>query len=113
MLENMPPLCIFFTMRKMRSTFSNAYHSSAEGYCAATVMVKDSRSFLLSECPTYGPWFEAFVRGCHKRMRDIIYPDRVVFFETMHHLLKLAEDDWEHAAPQARFIYERKTVFIL
>jgi hypothetical protein len=55
----------------------------------------------------------AFVQGCHKRMGDIIKPDHAVSLEIMHHFLKLVEDDWEHAPPQAKFKYVMRDVFIL
>ncbi len=64
----------FGTIRKFRSAFSNAYHASAEGQ-DAMVMAKDVRKMTVTKCPTYGLWFEKFMRGCHKRMGEIIKPD--------------------------------------
>jgi hypothetical protein len=46
-------------------------------------------------------------------MGDIVKPDCTVSLETMHHLLKLVEEDWEHAPPQAKFKYAREGCFYL
>jgi hypothetical protein len=70
---------------KMRSAFSNAYHASAEGFSGSTVMAKDTQTLLVMECPTYGTWFASFACGCHKRMGNIVKPDRAVFLEVIHH----------------------------
>jgi hypothetical protein len=46
----------------------------------------------VTKCPTYGLWFEKFMRGCHKRRREIIRPDQalstVILLEILN-LLKL------------------------
>ncbi len=55
----------FGTVRKFRSSFSNIYHASAEGK-QAVVMAKDTRKLVVTKCPTYGEFFERFVRGLHK-----------------------------------------------
>lgn len=43
----------FRTVRKFRSSFSNAYHASVEGQ-QATVMAKDTWKLTVIKCPTYG-----------------------------------------------------------
>jgi hypothetical protein len=103
----------FSTMRKMRSTFSNIYHASVEGYSSASVLAKDTRKLLVTKCPTYGPWFEHFIRGCHKRMGDIVKPDRALSLEILHHILTLVDRDWENANEYEKYKYAREASFYL
>lgn len=84
----------FGTIRKFRSAFSNAYHSSAEGQ-NAMVMAKDTRKLMVTKCPTYGLWFEKFMRGCHKRMGEIVRPDRALSTAILLEILNLLEAEWE------------------
>jgi hypothetical protein len=58
----------FGTIRKFRSAHSNAYHASVEGQ-DAMVMAKDTRKMTATRYPTYGTWFETFMRGCHVWLR--------------------------------------------
>jgi hypothetical protein len=52
----------FETVRKFRSAFSNVYHTSAKGQ-DAMVMAKETRKLNVTKCPTYGEFFEQFVKG--------------------------------------------------
>ena len=54
----------FGTVCKFRSSFSNVYQASAEGH-QAMVMAKDTRKLAVTKCPTYGEFFERFVKGLH------------------------------------------------
>jgi hypothetical protein len=83
----------FSTIRKFRSAFSNVYHASAAGQ-SSMVMAKDTRKMTVTKCPTYGLWFEKFMRGCHKRMGDITKPDRALSSVILLQLLSSLEDDW-------------------
>ena len=103
----------FETMRKMRGVFSNAFHASAEGYCSSSVMAKDTRKLMLTECPTYGTFFELFTRGCHKRMGDIVKPDRALSLPILHHIMSLVEKDWQTAGPEERYKYALEACFYL
>lgn len=67
----------FVTVHKFRSAYSNAYHASAEGL-GVTVLAKDTRKLVATKCPTYGEFFEHFMRGLHKRMGKIVRPDRAL-----------------------------------
>ena len=67
----------FGTMRKMRSMFSNIYHASAKGQ-TSMVLAKDTKKMSVSACKTHGEFFERFIRGAHKRMGDIVRPDRAL-----------------------------------
>jgi hypothetical protein len=83
----------FGTIRKFRSAFSNAYHASKEGL-DAMVMAKDTRKLTVTKCPTYSQWFEKFMKGCHKRMGEIVRPDRALSSLILLEILKLLESDW-------------------
>jgi hypothetical protein len=67
----------FNTIRKFRSASSNLYQVTAEGQ-GGMVMSNGTRKLAVSHCPTYGNWFTRFNKGCHKRMGDVICPDRAV-----------------------------------
>jgi hypothetical protein len=101
------------TMRKMRGMFSNAFHASAEGYCSSSVMAKDTRKLMLTECPTYGTFFELFSRGCHKRMGDIVKPDRALSLPILHHIMSLVEKDWKFAGHCEKYRYAMEGAFYL
>jgi hypothetical protein len=101
------------TMRKMRGVFSNAFHASAEGYCSSSVMAKDTRKLMLTECPTYGTFYELFSRGCHKRMGDIIKPDRALSLSVLHHVLGQVEKDWGAAGLGEKYKYALEAAFYL
>jgi hypothetical protein len=101
------------TMRKMRGVFSNAFHASAEGYCSSSVMAKDTQKIMLTECPTYGTFFELFARGCHKRMGDIIKPDRALSLSILHHIMSLIEKDWQMEGALEKYQCVLKGLFYL
>jgi hypothetical protein len=107
------PTVQFATMRKMRSTFSNIFHASAGGYSSAMVMAKDTRKLMVTECPTYGVWFEHFVRGCHKRMGDIVKPDRAISLPVLHDIMHQIESDWLTSEPRGRLHLYREASFYL
>ncbi len=90
----------FSTMRKFRSAYSNAYHASVEGQ-NAMVMARD-RKMLVTKCPSYGLWYERFMRGCHKCMGDIVKPDRAISSILLLEILKVIEQDWS-SNPMNRF----------
>jgi hypothetical protein len=83
----------FGTIRKFRSAFSNVYHASVQGLEAA-VMAKDTRKMMVTKCPTYGLWFEKFMRGCHKRMGEIVRSDRALSAVLLKEILRLIDSDW-------------------
>jgi hypothetical protein len=83
----------FGTVRKFRSAFSNAYHASAERQ-DAMVMAKDTRKLTVTKCPTYGEFFERFVRGLHKRMGEIVRLDRALSVEILKEIFVSLEREW-------------------
>ena len=105
------PTVQFSTMRKMRSAFSNVYLASAAGYCGTTVMAKDTRTLLVTDCPTYGTWFDHFVRGCHKRMGGIVKPDRALSLAILHQIMLILEEDWLKSYQSERYKFAREACF--
>jgi hypothetical protein len=89
----------FSTMRKMHSVFSNIHHAPATGISGSTVMAKNMHKLLVTDCPTYGVWFDHFAQGCHKRMGDIIKPDQALSLAVLHQILQDIENDWCGACP--------------
>jgi hypothetical protein len=83
----------FGTIRKFRSAFSNVFHASIQGH-DATVMAKDTRKLMVTKCPTYGVWFEKFMKGCHKRMGEIVRPDRALSTAILLEILRLLNMEW-------------------
>jgi hypothetical protein len=67
----------FDKVRKFRSAVSNVYHASVEGQ-HVSMLAKDTRKMVLTECPTYGLWFEKTMKGMHKQMGDDVHPDRAL-----------------------------------
>jgi hypothetical protein len=97
------PTVQFSTMQKMRSAFSNVYQASAVGISGSSIMAKDTRKLIVTDCPTYGVWFEHFVRGCHKRMGDIVKPDRALSLAVLHQMLQDIEEEWDKAHGGERY----------
>jgi hypothetical protein len=83
----------FASVHKFRSTFSNVYHVTPEGQ-EAMVLAKDVRKMTVTKCPTYGEFFERFMRGMHKRMGEITRPDRALSLELMLELQTMLEQEW-------------------
>jgi hypothetical protein len=83
----------FTSVRKFRSAFSNAYQASVEGQQAA-VMAKDTRKLVVTKCPTYGEFFERFVRGLHKRMGDIVKQDKALAQPILKAMFTYLEIEW-------------------
>jgi hypothetical protein len=99
----------FGTIRKFRSTFSNAYHASLEGQ-NASVMAKDTRKLTVTKCPTYGTWFEKFMKGCHKRMGEITRPDRALSSTILLEILKHLNEEW-YQVPHNRLSLAQEGAF--
>lgn len=83
----------FGTARKFRSCFSNIYQATVEGQ-QAMVMAKDTRKLVVTKCPTYGEFFERFVKGMHKRMGEIVKPDRALSLVILKEICSQLEDEW-------------------
>ncbi len=85
----------FSTVRKFRSAYSNVYHASVDGM-GASVLAKDTRKLLVTKCPTYGEFFERFMRGLHKRMGEIVRPDRALSLDLLKEIMTQLEREWEN-----------------
>ncbi len=83
----------FGTIRKFRSAYSNVYHASVQG-SNSMVMAKDTKKLMVTDCPTYGLWFEKFMKGCHKRMGEIVRPDRALSSVILLEILNLLDEEW-------------------
>ncbi|MFN9981615.1 MAG: hypothetical protein ACK53Y_16945, partial [bacterium] len=57
-------------------------------------MAKDTKKMFITRCPTYGVFFERFVWGLHKRMGEIVRPDRAISIEVMKEICTQLELEW-------------------
>jgi len=92
------PTAQYETIRKFRSEASNNYHSSVVGQ-DSVVMAQDTKKLKVTACPVYSDFFERFNKGLHKRMGDIVRPDRALSHELVKEILKLVDRDWDGAPP--------------
>jgi hypothetical protein len=60
----------------------------------AMVMAKDTRKLVVTKCPTYGEFFERFVKGMHKRMGEIVKPDQALSIAVMKEICAHLEEEW-------------------
>ncbi len=79
----------------------NAYHASAEGQ-QAMVMAKETRKMTVTKCPTYGEFFERFVKGLHKRMGEIVRPYRALALDILLIIFRILEEEWSQAGNEDR-----------
>lgn len=90
------------TVRKMRGMFNNIHHASAEAQ-KGMVIAKETRKMAVTECITFGEFFERFIRGVHKRMGDIVKPDRALSLVLMHELMGQLEMEWGEAGANEKY----------
>eukprot|EP00957_Ditylum_brightwellii_P203732 15335966-Ditylum_brightwellii.AAC.1 len=97
------------SVRKLRSTYSNAYLASAKSVEEATSVGRNTNKMHLVHCPTHSTWFERFALGCRSKMREIIKPDRAILIEKVLGLLRIVDDLGKEATS-----YEtRKSIILL
>jgi hypothetical protein len=90
------------TARKIRSYFSNFYHTTPSGVQDVALHGALGRTTMLSS-PTNGLWLRRFMEGCHRHMGDIWHPDKQLTIEGLLASLSLLEDDWKrYEALQSR-----------
>ena len=65
----------YSTMRRLQSAYSNIYNASSSLSNVAGMAQQETRKVFSTDCPTYGYWFERFMKGCHKRMGDEVNLD--------------------------------------
>mmetsp|Transcript_9714 Transcript_9714/g.14043 ORF Transcript_9714/g.14043 Transcript_9714/m.14043 type:complete len:475 (-) Transcript_9714:1604-3028(-) len=92
----------FATIRKLRSAFSNAWHSSSEGARSMATLGRDSAKSFLTNCPTQGVWFERFAKGCVSRMGEVVRQDLAMSIHVMLKLMYEFELAWQLANGEAQ-----------
>jgi hypothetical protein len=102
----------FETVRKFRAAASNIYHSSIDGQ-GAMVMAKETRKLQVTECPTYSDFFERFCKGMHKRMGDIVRPDRALSHNILKQIMVAVERDWASASEAGKLKFALEGAFYL
>jgi hypothetical protein len=90
------PTVQYKTIRKFRAAASNIYHSSVIGQ-DSVVMAQDTHKLKVTDCPTYSDFFERFNKGLHKRMGDVVQPNRAISHALLKAMLGLVEQDWQGA----------------
>ena len=96
----------FETVRELRFAYSNIWHASRQTL-TTSVMARDLRNVYITSCPTYGLWFERFVVGIHKRMRDEVRQDQAVSLAVVYKLVDGLDRDY-----LAREIEEKREGFV-
>jgi hypothetical protein len=77
----------FETIHTFRSAVSNIYHASVEGQ-GTVVIDKDTKKLVVTECLTYGFWFEPCMKGMHERMGVIVRADRALTLDILLKIMK-------------------------
>jgi hypothetical protein len=90
------PTVQYATARRMRSVYSNLFHSSYQGE-SMSVMAYETQKMFTTLCPTYGYWYQRFNHGIHKRMGDVVRSDFAVTADIMNALLVTLNEEWEDA----------------
>jgi hypothetical protein len=85
----------FDTIRKLRSSFSNAWGASARAMLFNISTGKeDRRKDRLTQCPTDSVWFGRFQLGCKKRMGQDVRPQLGLSIDVMKEYLIRLESKW-------------------
>jgi hypothetical protein len=85
----------FDTIRKLRSSFSNAWGASARGMLFNVSTGKEDRKKdRLTQCPTDSEWFGRFQLGCKKRMGQDVRPQLGLSIDVMKEYMKRLENKW-------------------
>lgn len=84
----------FETMRKLRSHYSNFFHTLPGGTGWTTIADGRGTSTFTGSV-TYSFWFRRFMTGCHRRMGDTWMPDKVVTLEEVLHCFIVLAEEWD------------------
>jgi hypothetical protein len=87
----------FSTARTLRSVYSNVYHASSQHQNGMAVMAHNTAKIWVTDCSSYGYWFERFMRGLHKRMGEEVRSDYALSIRVMHKIMGHLEQDWSTA----------------
>ena len=83
----------FETARKLRSVYSNCWGASINTMRQG-VMARETTKTFVTECPTYGMWFERYIKGLHSPMGDDRRPDAAIGSKLMKRLMNKVEVDY-------------------
>ena len=72
----------------MRSVFSNVWYASTRTL-KTSILARNVKNHYVSSYPMYSLWFERFMMGLHKRIRNIVRQDNAM---TLNVIYRLVED---------------------
>lgn len=84
-------------MRKLRSHYSNFFHTLA-GDTGWTTITDGRGTSTFTGSATYGFWFHWFMTGCHHQMGDTWMLDKAVTLEEVLHCFVVLEEEWQVGA---------------
>jgi hypothetical protein len=87
----------FSTARNLRSVYSNSFHASSQHQTGLSVMAQNTTRIWVTACPSYGYWFERFMRGVHKRMGEEVRPDFALSVSVLRRMLGGLDKQWVEA----------------
>jgi hypothetical protein len=91
----------FSTARGLRSVYSNIFHASSQQQTGLAVMAQNTTRIWVTTCPSYGYWFERFMRGVHKRMGEEVRSDFALSIKVIHRILGHLDKEWMEARTAA------------
>jgi hypothetical protein len=105
----------FSTVRYLRSVYTNVYHASSRHVEGLAVMAHQTSKVWSTDCPTYGYWFERFIKGMHKRMGEEVRSDFALSVEVIHRSLGYLNGKYVDASTvtQRKDIVEIAFFFVL
>jgi hypothetical protein len=93
----------FSTARYLRSVYSNIYHALACQQTGLTVMAQNTSKIWVTNCPSYGYWFERFMRGVHKQIGEEVCSDHALSVKVLHKIPGHLDHGWRDAlTPESR-----------
>jgi hypothetical protein len=87
----------FSTARNLRSVYSNIYHASVCHQAGLAVMAHSTTKTWVTNCQSYGYWFERFMKGVHKRMGEEVRSDYALSVKVLHKMLGQLDREWREA----------------
>jgi hypothetical protein len=87
----------FSTARNLGSVYSNSFHASSQHQTGLSVMAQNTTRIWVTTCPSYGYWFERFMRGVHKRMGEEVRPDFALSVSVLRRMLGGLDKQWVEA----------------
>ena len=78
----------FETMTNMRSVFSNVWYASTRTL-KTSILARHVKNNYVSSYPMYSLWFDRFMLGLYKRIRNMVRQDNAM---TLNVIYRLVED---------------------